>query len=479
MKNPFFKLPDFFKKNALDALNNTTNEFVQIDLALLKEHWKIEEIGCKEGKKNVPDQNAKDLSASELEFDTSFYGLVAERKNQAIERIREVERQFANTEIAEKVTKLKSFARDAKNKFQNIIEGASNDLVVAKGAYQSILNKYNKFLKDNNLTDQPIYPASMIWGYAILTIEVMLETVANFSFFSGVSTNYLIGGARAAFFLSLINVFGLGWLFGKFLIWYKNHIDGFKRFGGWLAYATFFISALILNYFVANYRIISTKASNDELNFSMNLVFENMLSFEHAFELTDIFLFLIGFAAAVIALYTSYKMDDPYPGHGNIHRILSRIRDEFVEQKQETSDKLDGERQEQVDEVHKLVNDLTYQYSRAENLIAEEEGYLKKWDNYCKYTEKACRYCIKVYRQANTKCRSTPPPKYFNTEYSFNEEVKFDNRIKQNKAILKQVSVFVEQIGIHRTEVVGAITQNYETALDKFHVIEDKYRLDK
>ena len=82
MKNPFFKLPDFFKKNALDALNNTTNEFVQIDLALLKEHWKIEEIGCKEGKKNVPDQNAKDLSASELEFDTSFYGLVAERKNQ-------------------------------------------------------------------------------------------------------------------------------------------------------------------------------------------------------------------------------------------------------------------------------------------------------------------------------------------------------------------------------------------------------------
>ena len=44
--------------------------------------------------------------------------------------------------------------------------------------------------------------------------------------------------------------------------------------------------------------------------------------------------------AAIIAFVTSYKMDDPYPGYGKIHRQLNEAR-EYNKTKAEIEEDLD------------------------------------------------------------------------------------------------------------------------------------------
>ena len=51
------------------------------------------------------------------------------------------------------------------------------------------------------------------------------------------------------------------------------------------------------------------------------------------------------------------------------------------------------------------------------------------------------------------------------------------NNVKNNKEILKKTSRYVDQIGSHLTKAKSEITSNYESAIDRFRVIEKKNKL--
>ena len=133
----------------------------------------------------------------------------------------------------------------------------------------------------------------------------------------------------------------------------------------------------MLNYFVANYRAIANLATKNETAFNFNEVFNNMFTLNNPLSLNDWFLFLIGFIAAIIAFVTSYKMDDPYPGYGKIHRQLEEAREEYNNTKTKIEEELDKSKS-QIREVSKLSDDLTVNHNISKSIIVDEESYLSK-----------------------------------------------------------------------------------------------------
>src|SRR6056300_73561 len=243
VKNLLFKFPDFFKKKSLDALTNSTTEFPQLDLDELVEQWNVAEIGRQDGEKNIPSASTISHGSNEQKIIASFTGLLTERKNQGIEFIQDLERQFSNMKLSDLVSKLK---------------------------FESLSKKYKKFKEKNNLEYEAHYPASRILLISILFVEVLIETFFNFSFFKDVSESYIVGGVYNALLLSIVNVVILGWFFGKICFWYKNHIDKSKAIFGWFSFIVFLILAFLLNYFVANYRVIANLATSQDLVFSFS-----------------------------------------------------------------------------------------------------------------------------------------------------------------------------------------------------------------
>jgi hypothetical protein len=477
VKNSIFKFPDIFKKKALDALTNSTTEFPQLDVEDLCKQWRLEEIGEEDGKKNIPSSSTNSHGSNEQQVIASFSGVLIERKNQSISYIQDLERQFGNMKLSEMVSQLNTFARSAKNSFEKIIQQAADELHSSKASYESLTKKYEKFKKVNVLEYEPHYPPSIFFLYALLAVEVVIETILNFSFFKNVSEDYIIGGVITALLLSLVNVGILGWVFGKNCFWYKNHIDPKMKIFGWSSFGLFLTLAILLNYFVANYRVVATIATKSETIFNFNEVLNNMFSYTHSLSLNDWFLFLIGFVAAIIAFVTSYNMDDAYPGYGNIHRQLEQSREEYNNTKTEIEEELDTIQKTQISEVSKLSDDLTVKHNISKSIIADEESYLLKLKNSHSYLEKACNVCLRKYQENNESTRSKPEPKYFNKTFKFEDNFTLDNNVKNNKEILKKISVYVDQIGVHLTKAKNEITNNYEVARDHFRVIEKKNKL--
>ena len=194
VKNYLFSLPEFFRKKSSDALSNSTSEFPQLDLKGLADEWKLEEIGRADGEKNIPASSASSYGSNEQQIIATFAGVVTERKNQALNYIQDLERQFRNMKLSEMVSQLNNFARNAKNEFSKIIQKADDQLHESKTRYESFSKKYRKFKENNNLEYEANYPASQIFYVSILFIEVLIETFLNFSFFKDVSESYIIGG---------------------------------------------------------------------------------------------------------------------------------------------------------------------------------------------------------------------------------------------------------------------------------------------
>jgi|TARA_B110000027_G_scaffold6474_1_gene5881 hypothetical protein len=477
IKNFLFKFPDIFKKKSLDALTNTTTEFPQLDIEQLCKEWRLAEIGEDDGKKNIPSSSTASYGSKEQQITASFSGILTERKNQSISYIQDLERQFSNMKLSEMVSQLNTFARSAKNAFGKIIQQADDALHSSKASFESLTKKYGKFKQINKLEYEPHYPPSRVFLFSILFIEVLIETFFNFSFFKEVSEDYIIGGVFTAFFLSIVNVGFLGWFFGKNCFWYKNHVNQTKRSLGWSSGALFLILALLLNFFVANYRVVATLATKNETNFNFNEVLNNMFSFNYSLSLNDWFLFLIGFVAAIIAFVTSYNMDDAYPGYGKIHRQLEESREEYNNTKAEIEEELDQIQKDQIREVSKLSDDLTVNHNMSKSIIADEESYLSKLKNSHEYLEQACNVCLREYQENNESARTKPKPKYFNKTFQFGDNFTLENNVKNNKEILKKTSVYVDQIGSHLTKAKSEITNNYEAARDRFRVIEQKNKL--
>ena len=477
VKNFLFKFPDIFKKKYLDALTNSTTEFPQLDLEQLCKEWRVAEIGEEDGKKNIPSASTTSHGSKEQQITASFSGILTERKNQAISYIQDLERQFSNMKLSEMVSQLNTFARGARNAFEKIIQQADDALHSSKASYESLTKQYGKFKQNNKLEYEPHYPPSRVLLFSILFIEVLIETFFNFSFFKEVSEDYIIGGVSTAFFLSIVNVGILGWFFGRNCFWYKNHIKQTKATLGWSSLGLFLILALLLNYFVANYRVVATLATKNGSVFNFNEVLNNMLSLNHSLSLNDWFLFLIGFVAAIIAFVTSYNMDDTYPGYGKIHRQLEESREEYSNTKAEIEEELDLIQKTQIREVSKLSDDLTVNHNMSRSIIADEESYLSKLKNSHDYLEKACNVCLSEYQENNQAARNKPDPKYFTKTFKFDDNFTLENNVKKNKEILKKISIYVDQIGSHLTKAKSEITSNYETARDRFRVIEQKNKL--
>ena len=472
-----FSFPDIFKKRSLDALTNTTTEFPQLDLEQLCDQWQLAKTGVEEGGKNIPSTSSSSHGSKEQQIIASFSGVLTERKNQAISYIQDFERQFSNMKLSEMVSQLNTFARSAKNAFEKIIQQADDTLHSSKASFESLTKKYGKFKQNNKLEYEPHYPPSRVLLFSVLFIEVLIETFFNFSFFKEVSEDYIIGGVFTAFFLSIVNVGFLGWFFGKNCFWYKNHVNQTKATLGWSSFGLFLILALVLNYFVANYRVVATLATKNETTFNFNEVLNNMFSFSYSLSLNDWFLFLIGFVAAIIAFATSYNMDDAYPGYGKIHRQLEESREEYNNTKADIEEELDQIQKNQIREVSKLSDDLTVNHNISKSIIADEESYLSKLINSHVYLEKACNVCLREYQQNNESIRTKPKPKYFNKPFKFNDNFTLENNVKNNKEILKKTSIYVDQIGSHLTKAKSEITNNYEAARDRFRVIGQKNKL--
>lgn len=220
--------------------------------------------------------------------------------------------------------------------------------------------EFKHFRKQNNLEHRA--PAVVDLeesksGIAWIVLVVLVETIANGSFFQEGSTAGLIGGIREAFFLTVLNI-SLAGILGVFVLRYIGHLDKTKRILAWVIGGFTVVAILFLNLVIAHYReayVITQGAP------AFDLVLTQMAS--NPLVMSDAKSWLLGALGLVFNGFASYKfyhLKDPYPGYTEVARRRRRALEALKDEASKSLENLKAHRDFSIENAEKII-DLIHQ----------------------------------------------------------------------------------------------------------------------
>jgi hypothetical protein len=267
------------------------------------------------------------------------------------------------------------------------------------------------FRQQRGIDRTAIYPEDYTWRLAVLVGMVMIEGIANMTFFA----RGLPGGLVEALFVALLvasfNVvmafgvgFGLRWM----------NCPGWPRLltvGGGAVY----IGILgLFHLSVAHFRLALMGTNPEEA------ATEAIVSLtQNPLGLTDIyswFLILIGVVSAIIALVEGYLFDDRIPGFGAITRRCKVAEADYSALQEQYLANIQMINQTQMAAVDTRCADAKTAMVAYRACVGEIKRLVRSYIEACRVLAEACVALQRRYRAANEAVRNTPAPAYFAEE---------------------------------------------------------------
>ncbi|MEJ2281871.1 MAG: hypothetical protein P8X97_08225, partial [Candidatus Bathyarchaeota archaeon] len=169
------------------------------------------------------------------------------------------------------------------------------------------------------------------------------------------------------------------------------------------------------NLFVAHYR--------DELSLSFEGAnFRAISAFmETPFLLKDFdsfILFFIGLIISIVALIDGYKFDDKYPGYGRIYRRYKEAEKKYHQCCFNIVKSLHNLKNQSLKELQDLYENSQKDYTHLNILLSNKNKLINLYEEHYRHLEGVCDVVLKHYQHANKASRKTPPPQYFDGNFS-------------------------------------------------------------
>ena len=123
-------------------------------------------------------------------------------------------------------------------------------------------------------------------------------------------------------------------------------------------------------------------------------------------------------AFAILAAIDFYKMDDPYPGYGDIDRRLETARDDYEDKEDELKAEIIETRDGWIGTVTEIYESLRRNYAEHARILDHRRQIDEEFRNYRVSLEETANQLLAIYRECNQQMRSIPAPKYFNKKWA-------------------------------------------------------------
>jgi len=136
----------------------------------------------------------------------------------------------------------------------------------------------------------------------------------------------------------------------------------------------------------------------------------------------DVFSWILVVLAVVFGIFASYKgyrVDDPYPGYGELDRELKRRRAIYEAAKSEYCRLVDQVFDRTLQEQAHLLSEVKSNIEYYQQLSSRTEDQRRTFIRDAAELQDACNIVLKGYRQTNLRIRVSPAPSYFNDTITF------------------------------------------------------------
>lgn len=437
------------KKKQLDSEDAL---FEQYDLDELKEELNIVALAKMQARENKPLTDATHLDVNEQKITSFFNDRLSSVKQEIYKKVASYDH------MAMRVSDITTILTEAKYASEEFVQNITTFQESAKQRIKEIKHEYNvrkndleKFKAKNNITREASYPQSKILYIGIIMVILLSETSLNAYFFAKGNELGLIGGAAQALIISLINVVSAFFL-GGYLVKKLNLVkkSPVMKYGVIAALIGFAVVIVFFNLLVGHLRVqlgIDPEAAYVE---AIKTFIANPFGLN---EFDSIILVLVGLLSFLIAFTDFYKMDDEYPGYGQLDRKYQDALIDFNELKEELLEEIEGSSKS-------ILNKLETQQMTSKVIMQElmevpifRQKLQDHAREYFRYLDNTYRAMISLYREVNNDNRTDEAPAYFNEPVSLDiseEIVIVDDAFKKElqeyqKAVLELPHIIGEQ----------------------------------
>lgn len=442
-----------------------TNPF---DADRVAKQLRLEEQGRDLGKAGVPLQTDSSLSGPErnalLAVEQAKTDYVASYQH----RLQALQAQASRLDPSARLAEARASAEHFERQADNLLTENAAQLQRFADLARSRREALERFRERHQRIELPDYPSrpKVRFLYAAAATVVLLETFLNASFFSRGLGGGLREGVIEAFVFSSANVL-VAVLAGIHVLRFKNHIHAGARLLSRGALVLVLGWATFLALYVAHYRD------------ALHMTLENASSTAwQTFWSTPVglagpsswALFFVGFFAACFGVWKGYRLNDPYPGYGDVHRKSEEAARKYDRAVQKLRDELAKYRHVLITRMEKTQELLQASIVELRGIVDIKQRLGDEMSNEIRTLQTALGALVETFRVANKVGREGKPvPDYFNTIPVLERRALPDFSTTDDQAMLARqqeaAAAFIEEKSALAARIESAFNDRYGSLL--------------
>lgn len=444
------------------VLAHIDDPFVQMDLRETIRKLQLEERGLEQGSLNLPAFDARELDNVEREIVHEVNEALSRAQIEGANQVRTYDGRLAGLSLLTQFASIGANARTAISDFAGEVVNSRNSLATARDAIAESFEDLRGFRVANRLS-RPAHgvPSAFVTGGAIF-VSWFLESMLNSSLLRMNDSMGWLGGVLAAAAIAALNV-GISAFVGRRVWPYLNHVSTFHKVWAGLATVGWGVTFLVWNLLAAHYRDAKAAALGNPEQAALTLLTDQPFGLDSIYSWG---LFAAGLMFAIIAALAGYKMDDPYPGYGEVHRRLEQRCENYSDDIASTIEELRAIRDEAIEEAQEVRDELGRQFRERDQILAAREAFRRRFEQHCRQLENSANALLETYRMANRRARTDPAPAHFVSRWEIDAAPLPDSaHATVAEAELRSADAALE-------DVVREVSQSFDAAVGSFETLD-------
>lgn len=387
--------------------------FPPLDIDQIASELDIEARAKENGQLNLPSTDSDVEDAAELD-------ILAEIKRQASKAREEYHSQmelyddrarpaFAGDEI----TLIDAAGESALSDFKVLAVNDFSQLFNTRLEAEGRKREFDEFRKTHNLVRLPNVVSSREWWFRglLLAIFVVLESTLNGLFFAKGSETGLIGGIVQAFVLSILNV-GAAVLYARYCLPLVVHTRPIIRTAGGITTVFYALWAIGINLLIGHFRDLFTQNAGEVKVTDLLSRVWNASLFLPA-DAQSLLLVALGVLLSLVSLIDAAGMDDLYPGYGSVGKRRADAVSDYVDRKSRCLADLTQRKDSAIEDMSRVINLMKNTEFEFRMAIEGRKRLHQNYRAYLSHLSESYVRLLQLYRESNTRARSTQPPARF------------------------------------------------------------------
>ncbi|MDP4574095.1 hypothetical protein Q9K02_02935 [Qipengyuania sp. G39] len=386
-----------------------SDPFIAIDREAAIARLKLDEKGEANGRADYPPEDSESLDDVESEIAAEISEYASRAQIDASANFRVYGERISELALLRELSTVTGASEEAIGDYRATVIKRKGELALAKDAIKESYSELDDFKAEHGL-NRPAHRGLLpIYAYSTIGIAWFIESAFNTAFLRVNDDAGLIGGFVAAAVVAAVNLLGSAFVGRK--VWpYLFYRKAGPRVAAYFATSLWLVLLFAWNLLAGHFRDAKAAGLPDPEAAALGLFADNLFQFDSIYSYG---LLGAGLLFAVVAAIAGFKMDDPYPGYGDIYRRHEDRCEDYAEQIDDAMEDLRDIRREAIGEAEALRDELSSQFRERGNIIASREHLRTRYRDHQSYLEDQANALLSYYRGVNTRSRTSGAPQSF------------------------------------------------------------------